>query len=80
VRSPASMPRLKNCWRSRTGWRLTTRAGFRSGAINGQFLAAGASVAEYKAALRAAIERGLIALHASGAYLTFTQAGADLFA
>jgi hypothetical protein len=50
------------------------------GTINGQFIAAGASVAEYKAALRAAVERGLITLHASGAYLTFTQAGADLFA
>jgi hypothetical protein len=49
-------------------------------AINGQFLEAGASVAEYKAALRAAVERGLIALHPSGAYMTFTQAGADLFA
>ena len=50
------------------------------GAINEQFLKAGASVAEYNAALRAAVQRGLIALHASGAYLTFTQAGADLFA
>jgi hypothetical protein len=50
------------------------------GAINGQFLEARASVAEYKAALRAAVERGLIALHPSGAYMTFTQAGADLFA
>jgi hypothetical protein len=50
------------------------------GAINGQFIAAGASVAEYKAAVRAAVERGLITLHASGGYLSFTQAGADLFA
>jgi hypothetical protein len=50
------------------------------GEINRQFLEAGGSVAEYKAALRAAVERGLIALHASGAYMTFTQAGADLFA
>jgi hypothetical protein len=50
------------------------------GTINEQFLKAGANVAEYKAALRAAVERGLIALHASGAYLSFTQAGADLFA
>jgi hypothetical protein len=50
------------------------------GTINEQFLKAGANVAESKAALRAAVERGLIALHASGAYLSFTQAGADLFA
>jgi hypothetical protein len=50
------------------------------GAINEQFLKAGASIAEYKAALMAAVERGLIALHPSGAYMTFTQAGADLFA
>jgi hypothetical protein len=28
----------------------------------------------------AAVQRGLITLHASGAYLTFTQAGSDLFA
>jgi len=49
------------------------------GTINAQFLKAGASVAEYKAALRAAVERGLIALHASGAYLTFTQAGRGPF-
>jgi hypothetical protein len=48
--------------------------------INEQFLKAGASVAEYKAALRAAVQRGLIALHSSGAYLTFTRAGSDLFA
>jgi hypothetical protein len=43
------------------------------GVINEQFLKAGASVAEYKAALRAAVERGLIALHPSGAYMTFTR-------
>jgi hypothetical protein len=36
------------------------------GAINRQFLDAGASADEYKAALKAAVERGLIALHASG--------------
>jgi hypothetical protein len=50
------------------------------GVVNAQFITAGASTSEYKAALRAAIERGLITLHPSGAYLTFTQAGADLFA
>jgi hypothetical protein len=50
------------------------------GPINRQFLDAGASVSEYAAALKAAIDRGYITLHASGAYLSFTQAGADLFA
>jgi hypothetical protein len=50
------------------------------GTINREFLSAGGSVVEYSAAVKAAIDRGLITLHASGAYLTFTQAGADLFA
>jgi hypothetical protein len=39
----------------------------------------GASASEYKAALRAAIERGYLIMHPSG-YVTFTQEGADLFA
>jgi hypothetical protein len=43
-------------------------------------LNAGGSVGEYGAAMKAAVDRGLIALHPSGAYLSFTQAGADLFA
>ena len=50
------------------------------GELNSKFLAAGASVGEYSAALKAAIERGYLTLHPSGAYVTFTQAGADLFA
>jgi hypothetical protein len=50
------------------------------GTINQQFLGAGASLAEYSAAVRAAIDRGLVTVHPSGGYLTFTQAGADLFA
>jgi hypothetical protein len=50
------------------------------GAINRQFLDAGGSVAEYTAAVKAAIDRGYIAMHPSGAYMTFTQAGAELFA
>jgi hypothetical protein len=50
------------------------------GPINRQFLDAGASVSEYAAALKAAIDRGYVTLHPSGVYLTFTQAGADLFA
>jgi hypothetical protein len=50
------------------------------GLINRQFLEAGASVPEYAAALKAAIDRGYLTLHPSGAYVTFTQAGADLFA
>src|ERR1700730_11554995 len=46
------------------------------GAINRQFLDAGGSVAEYTAAVKAAVDRGYIAMHPSGAYVTFTQAGA----
>ena len=41
---------------------------------------AGGSVPEYQAAREAAITRGYLTLHPSGAYFTFTQAGADLFA
>jgi hypothetical protein len=52
----------------------------RIGTVNGQFLAAGASPSEYKAALRAAIERGYLILQPSGGYVTFTQEAADLFA
>jgi hypothetical protein len=50
------------------------------GAINRQFLDAGGSVAEYTAAVQAAVDRGYIAMHPSGAYVTFTQAGAELSA
>jgi hypothetical protein len=50
------------------------------GAINEQFLGAGGNVHEYMAAVRAAIDSGYITIHQSGAYLSFTQAGADLFA
>jgi hypothetical protein len=47
---------------------------------NGRSLRAGGSVKEYAAAVKAAIDRGYIDLHPSGAFVTFTQAGADLFA
>jgi hypothetical protein len=43
-----------------------------------QFLVAGGNVHEYMAAVRAAIDLGYITVHPSGAYLSFTQAGADL--
>ena len=55
-------------------------AGSRVGDINRRFLDGGGSVAEYTAAAKAATERGFIDLHPSGAYMTFTQAGAELFA
>jgi hypothetical protein len=50
------------------------------GIINTQFKDAGGSYPEYSAAVKAAIDRGYITMHASGSYLSFTQAGADLFA
>jgi hypothetical protein len=50
------------------------------GTIDREFLNAGGSAAEYGAAAKAAIDRGLITLHPSGAYLSFTQARAELFA
>ncbi len=53
---------------------------FHIGAINAQFLGAGGNVHEYIAAVRAAIDLGYMPVHPWGAYLSFTQAGADLFA
>jgi hypothetical protein len=50
------------------------------GILNAQFKDAGGSYPEYSAAVKAAIDRGYITMHASGGYLSFTQAGADLFA
>jgi hypothetical protein len=51
------------------------------GAINKLFRdAAGGSYEEYRAAVKAAIAHGWITMHPSGGYLSFTQAGADLFA
>jgi hypothetical protein len=40
----------------------------------------GASPAEYWTGLQRAIEHGWLKLHESGTFVTFTQAGADLFA
>ena len=39
-----------------------------------------ATLAEYKAGLDLAIERGWLVLHERGTFVRFTQAGADLFA
>src|ERR1700687_4036233 len=50
------------------------------GILNTQFKDAGGSYPEYSAAVKAAIDRGYITMQASGGYLSFTQAGADLFA
>jgi hypothetical protein len=48
--------------------------------INRQFREAGGGYEEYGGAVKAAIAHGWITLHPSGAYLSFTQAGAELFA
>lgn len=49
--------------------------------INGPFLfELKGTPAEYKAGLTRAIEKGWLALHESGTYVKFTQAGAELFA
>jgi hypothetical protein len=50
------------------------------GAINAQFLSGGGNAHEYRAAVRAAIDRGYMTMHPSGGYLSFTQPGAALFA
>src|ERR1700733_6370127 len=48
--------------------------------VNGSFLYEHkGSPDEYKAALDLAIQRGWLVLHGSGAYVTFMQAGAELF-
>lgn len=48
--------------------------------INKQFRDAGGSYEEYVAAVKAAVAHSWITLHPSGGYLSFTQAGAELFA
>jgi len=48
--------------------------------INWPFLQGGCSADEYVAGLKLAIDRGWLVIHGSGAYVKFTQAGADLFA
>jgi hypothetical protein len=58
---------------ARTGWKLFS-------ALNHHVERAGGSYEEYGAAVKSAIAHGWIMLHPSGGYLTFTQAGADLFA
>jgi hypothetical protein len=50
------------------------------GTINSQFVSAGGSYDEYSAAVKATITHGWITMHPSGAYLSFTQEGAGLFA
>jgi hypothetical protein len=50
------------------------------GLLNTQFIDAGGSAAEYGAAIKAAVAQGYFTMHPSGGYVTFTQAGADLFA
>jgi hypothetical protein len=50
------------------------------GVVNMQFREAGGSFEEYRAAVATAVERGMLVVHPSGGYLTFTQAGAELFA
>jgi hypothetical protein len=49
--------------------------------INGPFLFGDKGTpAEYRAGLAFAIERGWLAMHDSGTFVTFTPAGAELFA
>jgi hypothetical protein len=50
------------------------------GAINKLYRDAGGSYKEYRAAVKSAITHGWITTHPSGGCLSFTQAGADLFA
>jgi hypothetical protein len=47
--------------------------------VNKQFMAAGGTAEEYAGAVKAAVAHGWLT-HPSGGYLSFTQAGTDLFA
>ena len=47
--------------------------------VNTQFRDAGGSYEEFGIAVKAAIAHGWLTMHPSGGYLSFTQAGADLF-
>ena len=48
--------------------------------VNGPFLAAGGSPAEYRVGMERAIAQGWLWKHESGTYVKFTPAGAELFA
>jgi hypothetical protein len=48
--------------------------------VNKQFREAGGSYEEYGLAVKAAVAHGWLTMHPSGGYLSFTQAGAELFA
>jgi hypothetical protein len=50
------------------------------GVINARFRSAGGTSGEYGLAVKAAVAHGWLMLHPSDGYLSFTQAGADLFA
>ncbi len=57
-----------------------TAATFERARADFEAMSAGGDPPEYSAAVRAAIDRGYMTMHPSGGYLSFTQAGADLFA
>jgi hypothetical protein len=48
--------------------------------INAQFLKAGGTPDQFRAAIERAIAKGWLERHESGTYVKFTQAGAELFA
>ena len=48
--------------------------------INGPFLNAGGTPAEYRAGIERAVAKGWLCRHESGVYVRFTPAGAELFA
>jgi hypothetical protein len=47
--------------------------------VNGAFLTAGGSPAEYRTGIEHAITKGWLWRHESGSYVKFTPAGAELF-
>jgi hypothetical protein len=75
VRPPEKkLPEIANAMEADRAGRLSVAA------INTQFRDAGGNSDEYRAAVSAAVAHGWIVLHPSNVYLTFTQAGVNLFA
>jgi hypothetical protein len=74
LKSPDRLLELANAIEADHAGRLSVAV------INKQFREVGGSYEEYGEAIKAAIAHGWLTMHPSGGYVSFTQAGADLFA
>jgi len=78
ARSPILSPPRGGWPTSKTRPRPCRTAGFFIELINAQFLKAGGTPDQFRAALDRAIAKGWLDRHESGTYVKFTPAGADL--